>query len=182
MANTLGIPERTLAQISDSTNAVNLVGTATGRRSSAYAPHVVRVTDHVDDDNAETGADTSKMALFVSKAVGQPWVHEPGLKHVIYQEGAASGATATAVLSGDTVGTVTVTNGGTKYQNPLVTATGAGGGTNATFNVTVVDGVITAITTATGSGYSGDITITITEQAPTDATVIYPDYNYSTFE
>jgi hypothetical protein len=72
MANTLGIPERTLAQVSASTNSINVIGGADGR-VSPYEPLVVRITDHVDNDGAETGSDTSKMALFKSKAHGQPW-------------------------------------------------------------------------------------------------------------
>lgn len=182
MANTLDIPERTLAQLCDKTNAINVVGNSAGNRASVYQPHVVRVTDHADNDAAETGTDTSKMAIFESKTHGQPWKKDTGLNHVIYQQGLATGATATAPLSGATVGTVTVTNGGTGYINPLVTAVGSGGGTNATFTVTVVKGVITSIVTASGSGYSGTITLTITEKPPTTSTVIYPDHDYSTFE
>lgn len=77
MANTLGIPERTLAQLSDATNSINVIGGTNGRKS-AYEPLVVRVTDHVDNVGAEVGTDTNKMAIFMSKAHGQPWVKEAG--------------------------------------------------------------------------------------------------------
>lgn len=77
MANTLGIPERTLAQLSDATNSINVIGGTDGRKS-AYEPLVVRVTDHVDNVGAEVGTDTNKMAIFMSKAHGQPWVKEAG--------------------------------------------------------------------------------------------------------
>jgi len=182
MSNTLNIVEKTLAQVCDSTNAINVIGASAGNRSSVYAPHVVRISNHVSNDAGETGTDTEQMAIFKSARHGEPWLKDCALEHVIYQEGLATGAAATAPLSGATVGTVTVVTGGTNYQNPLVTAVGSGGGSNATFTVTVVDGVITSIVTATGSGYSGTITLTITERCPTNATVIYPDYDYSTFE
>ncbi|MBV1929751.1 MAG: hypothetical protein KUG81_09610, partial [Gammaproteobacteria bacterium] len=71
MANTLNILERTLAQVVDSTNTLHVLGTTNGRES-VYEPLVVRITDHQDDDNAETGSDTEKMALFVSQRHGEP--------------------------------------------------------------------------------------------------------------
>ena len=37
MANNLGIPERTLAQVSESTNSINVIGGTDGRLS-AYEP------------------------------------------------------------------------------------------------------------------------------------------------
>ena len=71
MANNLGIPERTLAQVSESTNSINVIGGTDGRLS-AYEPLTVRITDHADNDGAETD-DPDKMAIFKSKAHGQPW-------------------------------------------------------------------------------------------------------------
>lgn len=71
MANNLGIPERTLAQVSASTNSINVIGGADGRLS-AYQPLVVRITDHADNEVAETD-DPDKMALFVSSRHGEPW-------------------------------------------------------------------------------------------------------------
>lgn len=87
MANTAGIREVTLAQISDKTHQINLAsafGTppldGTGNnpdikqtRSWSYEPLVVRVTDHVADGGG-TGNDTESMALFMSIRHGEPWV------------------------------------------------------------------------------------------------------------
>jgi len=95
MANTLGIPERTLAQISEATNSINVVGGADGRLS-VYQPLVCRITDHDDNDAAETGTDTDKMALFYSKHHGQPWKKDVGLKHIPIQAAADPVATPTA--------------------------------------------------------------------------------------
>lgn len=83
MANTLGIPEATLAQIADAAEEVNLVGTTVdGLAVSPTNPVVrskwneratVRVTDHPSNDGAEVGTDTSKMALFVSNTLLGSW-------------------------------------------------------------------------------------------------------------
>jgi hypothetical protein len=85
MANTLGIPERTLAQISAASNALNQLGG--NNRQSPYQPMTVRITDHADDTPAET-SDPNKMALFVSRAHGHPWVKDQGLKHVVVKAAA----------------------------------------------------------------------------------------------
>lgn len=180
MSNNLGIPERTLAQVLESTNSLHVIG-GVGGRLSVYEPLVVRITDHDDDTSAEED-DATLMALFVSQRHGEPFTKDAGvLEHIIYQQGVATGATATAVLSGATVGAVTVTAGGTGYQNPVVTAINASS-SNATFKVVVTKGVITSITTLTGSGYVGDVTIFITETAPKNASVLFPNFDYSTFE
>lgn len=71
MANNLNIPERTLAQVSEATNSINVIGGADGRLS-AYQPIVVRITDHAHNEVAETD-DPDKMALFVSCRHGEPW-------------------------------------------------------------------------------------------------------------
>lgn len=77
MANTLGLPEVTLAQVSDSTHAINaidLTGAVSATpRKSVYQPIVVRVTDHAHNDAAEVGTDTDKMAIFESCRHGEPW-------------------------------------------------------------------------------------------------------------
>jgi len=81
-----------------------------------------------------------------------------------------TGATATAVLSSTTVGSVTVTNKGHSYLTtaPTITFTG-GGGTGATATATigaaasVNAGKIIGITvTAPGSGYTSAPTVVIT--------------------
>lgn len=84
MANTLGITEVTLVQISTALNAVNLRGARPDALSQG-GPLVVRITDHADNDAAETGADTDKMAIFHSRQFGQPWTKDTGLKHKIHK-------------------------------------------------------------------------------------------------
>lgn len=84
MANTLGILEVTLAEISDKTVRPNIAaefgtpptaGTPVVKqtRSWAYEPMVVRVTDHVADDGGTTD-NAEGMALFCSQRHGEPWV------------------------------------------------------------------------------------------------------------
>jgi hypothetical protein len=73
MANTLGIPEVTLLEIVNPLTVENTVGV--GSRLSVLEPLVVRLMGH-DDDNAAATDDPDDMALFYSKAYGQPWVKE----------------------------------------------------------------------------------------------------------
>ncbi len=69
MANTNNLPEVTLEQAADSTNAVNL------RTQQEYLkPRVIRITDHDNNDTTEVGSDTDKMALFYQRAFGHPWI------------------------------------------------------------------------------------------------------------
>ena len=82
MANTLGITEVTTAQIVLVATAINTYA-ARPHSFGTGGPLVVRITDHVDNDAAETGADTDKMAIFSSKAYGHPWVKDTGLSHVV---------------------------------------------------------------------------------------------------
>lgn len=98
MANTLSIPEVTMAQIVDSTNAINL-RSARPDALSQGGPLVVRITDHDDNDAGETGTDTEKMAIFHSRQFGQPWVKDYGLKHVISD--AVAGTTDATVIYPD---------------------------------------------------------------------------------
>jgi hypothetical protein len=73
VTNTLNIPEVTLNQISDANHVINIVGNDIGNaRRSVYQSAVVRVIDH-DDDDATAVDDPTRMALFESKAHGQPW-------------------------------------------------------------------------------------------------------------
>jgi hypothetical protein len=72
MTNTLGIVERTMAQLRDSTNTVNVIG-GVGGRLSAYQPLTIRVTNHVADDGG-VAAFVSGMALFHSKRHGSPFI------------------------------------------------------------------------------------------------------------
>jgi hypothetical protein len=65
------------------------------------------------------------------------------------------GAIATANLSGATVTTATVTNGGTGYTSPPLVVLQGGGGTGATATASISGGLVTAVNiTAIGSGYT----------------------------
>jgi hypothetical protein len=98
MANTLNIPERTLAEIADSTNQINMVGLAVGWRQSVYEPIVCRISDHADNDAAEVTDDTDKMAIFSSKCHGAPWTKDKNtLEHIIHQGGGTPPANATII-------------------------------------------------------------------------------------
>lgn len=94
MANTLGIPERTMAQVVDRTNSINVIGGTDGRKS-AYEPLVVRITNHARD-NGGTGNDSDNMAIFTSKRHGEPWKCDVGLEHII-SEGDAAKTNATVI-------------------------------------------------------------------------------------
>ena len=82
MANTLGIPEATLLEIIEAGYALNL-RTARPHALGTGGPLVVRISDHADNDAAEVGTDTDKMAIFSSKAFGHPWVKDTGLTHSV---------------------------------------------------------------------------------------------------
>lgn len=96
MANTLNIPERTLAQLANATNSINVIGGVDGRRS-AYEPLVVRVTDHVDNDTGEVGSNTDKMAIFHSPRHGEPWMKQANVLHTVIHKQVASEAVPTNV-------------------------------------------------------------------------------------
>lgn len=85
VVNTLGIPEVTLAQISDANHAINKVGNDVGNaRGSIYQSAVVRIIDHEDNDITATD-DPTKMALFESIRHGQPWNKYRGHReHIIH--------------------------------------------------------------------------------------------------
>lgn len=87
MANTLNIPERTLAQLSAASNSINVIGGVDGRKSP-YQPLVVRVTDHADNVAAETDSDTNRMAIFQSRGHGHPWIKDFGLRHIVVKAAA----------------------------------------------------------------------------------------------
>tara|TARA_R110000765_G_scaffold88064_2_gene168477 strand:- start:2315 stop:2641 length:327 start_codon:yes stop_codon:yes gene_type:complete len=101
MANNLRIKEVTLAQISDSTSAINTVGNAVGNaRTSVYQPAVVRVLLHNDDVAAATDV-AEDMALFHSKAHGQPWKKDDcQIAHII-QSGTGPAASNATVIYPD---------------------------------------------------------------------------------
>jgi hypothetical protein len=90
MANTLNIPERTLAQISSQLDTINIIDPAgavgVNPRLSAYQPLVCRVTDHDDDDNAATTDEADRMAIFKQSRYGEPWTKDANvLEHIIHE-------------------------------------------------------------------------------------------------
>lgn len=94
MANSFNIPERTLNQLGDSTNSINVIGGADGR-TSVYQPLVVRATTHVDDKGTNCTTEAlldSDAVLFVSQRHGEPWtkgsVRDVGLVHKIHKAAA----------------------------------------------------------------------------------------------
>lgn len=95
MANNLGIQEVTMAQLVDSTNAVNLYANRP-HQSGTGGVKVVRVTDHADNVALEED-DPDKMAIFFSAAHGQPWIKDQGIKHII-SEGDALALDATVIF------------------------------------------------------------------------------------
>ena len=103
MANPFGLREVTMAQLIDSTHAINLVdataANAASPRKSVYQPITVIVTNHVDttsnlttDWPDGTGAAATpeaeehlntKVAVFLSRRHGEPWEKDRGLNHII---------------------------------------------------------------------------------------------------
>jgi len=182
MSNTLNILERTLAQVGDSTNTLHVLGTTNGR-SSVYEPLLVRITDHADDDNTKTGAEADSMAIFVSQRHGEPFKKDNGvLVHKLHSMG--QGFAGTFTVSTGAIATVTITNGGSGYSagNSAIVIDGDTGGSAAVLTPTIVNGVITALAiTTAGSGYTAGALV-ITNLAPTDTSILFPDYDYATFE
>lgn len=182
MANTLNILERTLAQVADSTNDVHTLGTANGRLS-AYEPLIVRITDHADNDGAETGADTDKMALFKSVRHGEPFQKQANVQvHKVVKATAGSGLTVDTTVVGGAITAVAINAGGTGYAKGdyVTVATGTG----AQLLVTdVAAGVVTGLAVIEGgSGYSALSAQATSSIIPTDVSVLFPNFDYSTFE
>jgi len=70
MANTLGIPEATLAEARNIGSAVNGLG-VTRERWNQRA--VLRITDHAADEGV-TGDETEQMAIFTNDIMHDTWV------------------------------------------------------------------------------------------------------------
>lgn len=86
--------ERTLAELADSTNTVNLVG-PTNTRKSAFQPIVAIATDH---DSDEPGGAIEDRAIFKSSRVGEPWIKDDNVQaSVIFQQEATPVAVPTNV-------------------------------------------------------------------------------------
>ena len=92
MANNLGIEERTLAEVADSTNTINLLNqagdVAASPRKSWNQNILVRISDHADNDGGETD-DPDLMAIFHSHSHMQPWKKDANVLEHITHEGAA---------------------------------------------------------------------------------------------
>lgn len=72
-------------------------------------------------------------------------------------------ATATATLSGSTIGSIAVGNGGSGYTVAPSVLISGGGGSGATATATISGGVVTGINvTAAGTGYTSTPTVTLT--------------------
>jgi hypothetical protein len=85
-----------------------------------------------------------------------------------YNSGGSGGAAA-AAISGGTVSSISVTNGGAGYGTAPVVQLQGGGGTGATATATVSGGAITGFTiTNAGSGYTGAPNVVIGSVSVTD--------------
>lgn len=182
MANTLNILERTLAQIADSTNDLHTLGTANGRLS-VYEPLVVRATDHADNDGAETGSDTEKMALFLSRRHGEPFEKKDNVQvHKVVKGTAGTGLTVDTTVVGGAITAVAINAAGTGYAKGdyVTVATGTG----AQLLITeVAAGVVTGVAVvAGGTGYTALTAQATSLTVPTDVSVLFPNFDYSTFE
>lgn len=94
--------------------------------------------------------------------------YEPGdyVQLAFSGSGTDSSPILKAVLSGATVETIELLDGGSGYTSPVVAITG-GGGTGATATATEVGGVVNSITvTDPGSNYTSTPTVTITDGGP----------------
>lgn len=137
-------------------------------------------------DNAETGGDADKMALFESKGHGHPWKADKNKQdHIVSRASAGTGHTLVATFTGTELTGITITSGGTGFkvgdQLPVR------GGTNTEEGYAVVssvgtNGVLTGVDIVRGGDYSVTSTTVNVGQVVSDSTVIYPAFDYSTFE
>jgi hypothetical protein len=121
------------------------------------------------------------MALFVSPRHGHPFKKDQGAKHIIHSAG--QGFTGTFTETAGVIDGVVITTGGTGYSDyATVVIDGNAGGASAVITPTIVNGVITALAiTTAGTGYTAGALV-LTHPCPTDATIIFPDFDYATFE
>lgn len=189
MANTLNIREVNIAQLCDTSNSINGIGEAfTGAvknsRQEAWGDMLVRVTDSVADQGV-SGDNADGMALFTSKAHGQPWIADKNKEdHIISRASAGTGHTLVATFTTGKLTGITITAGGTGFkvgdQLPVR------GGTNTEEGYAVVssvgnNGVLTGVTIVRGGAYTVTSTTVNVGQVVSDSTVIYPAFDYSTF-
>ena len=86
-------------------------------------------------------------------------------------------ASATAILSGGTVGSIIVTSGGAGYLNPPVVTLTGGGGTGATATAVLNNGVVIGMNVTGGSGYTSAPTVSIASPSTGSLSVGYTSPN-----
>ena len=94
MPNTLGMEERTLAEIADPEDSINKVGSEFPRKYGLQ-PLLVRVTDHAYN-TVEEENDPDKMAVFSSTEAGGMWLlggSDSALNSVNVRENTSTSAT-----------------------------------------------------------------------------------------
>ena len=202
MANPFNMQEVSLADLADSTNAINQIGNAAANRKSAYQPHTVIVTDHKDTTVSLTGwpdgggspTDTPEnevymtegIAVFTSKRHGEPWCKDYGvLEHIIAKGSIGTTATITPVVVGGVVTSLTVAAGGTGYApKEYIFMTDGTATVDAIGVVGTVDenGTILTAEVIEGGSYTVDPSTTAIGAFPTNVSKAYPDYDYATFE
>ena len=192
MANTLSIQEVTIAQLTDPTHAINLVdtdaSTATSPRKSVWQPIVCRVTDH-DDELAvpATGDAADDMAIFKSAYHGAPWIKDQGLQHIVDGSGNGAGRTFTLTVSAGVItgcavgGTLTAA---TRYPKTLKLIPDTGSGAILKPVISKAGDVTAVEVLRGGTGYNAGALVTaeIDQTCADDATVIFVNHDYSTFE
>ena len=82
MANSLGLPEVTLAQLADSTHDVNTY-------EYPFEKRTARVTDHADNTALEED-DPYKMAIFECQSKGKPWTKKDNVLNTVVHQGTTS--------------------------------------------------------------------------------------------
>ena len=129
-------------------------GTGSGAAASAFiAPAAGGIRKFVDSLPGLNAGAADNLGNYIPIAVPDITSYPAGgvgytsAPTVIITDPTGSGATATATLSGSTVGSVTVNSPGSGYSaNPVISFSGGGATTNAIGKATVVGGAITGIT------------------------------------
>lgn len=95
------VPKRTLLEISQGANSINVIGGLDGRLS-AYQPLVCRVTDHVADtladlsDPVDAAEQDASCAVFRSARHGEPWLLDANNgEHIVIKADDNPGVTLT---------------------------------------------------------------------------------------
>lgn len=111
----------------------------------------------------------------ITNGLGTPSIGAGGTGYttpptVAFTGGGGTGAAGTAVITGDAVTGITITNPGTGYTSPPTISFTGGGGTGATATVALVSRVQSITVTAGGSGYLQVPTVALTGGGGTGAT------------